>query len=131
MVGARALRFAGTRQLALEFILVLCERKPSWMRATATLADRTLRSILMLMTETDDDPEWHSANEARASVPPSSFICRRSESGVRGLIRWAVRVVRTSQIIQDDQDANSLVAEQGLDRFARAIRTKLENQNGG
>ena len=48
---------------------MLCERKPSWMRATATLADRTLRSILMLMTETDDDPEWHNADEVRASTP--------------------------------------------------------------
>ena len=57
--------YLATRQLALELLLVLAENKPAMMRKTPNFVARTLRSILMLMTDLDDDRAWHTSDKAR------------------------------------------------------------------
>jgi hypothetical protein len=54
-----------TRQLALELLLVLAERKPTMMRNTPTFVQRTLRAILMLMTDITDEAAWHNSDMVR------------------------------------------------------------------
>ena len=75
--------YLATRQLALELLLVLAENKPAMMRKTPTFVARTLRSILMLMTDLEDDRSWHTSDKVGGCRP----FDRRRGAARRGAAR--------------------------------------------
>ena len=62
-------RAPGTRQLALEMLLVLAEHKPTQMRNTPGFVVGMLQAITQFMTEIEDEAAWHTADEV--SPPPA------------------------------------------------------------
>eukprot|EP00899_Mesostigma_viride_P014218 jgi/Mesvir1/22798/Mv14182-RA.3 len=55
----------GTRHLAVECLVTFAEARdkaPGMMKKVPHFADRLFRCLLMLLTDIEDDPDWHSAD---------------------------------------------------------------------